>query len=95
MDNEKLTAKILEIWGLVSEIKTDTKCLPQLKKELQSIGIEVHDNTQCRMDVEEKMPDIVKNTAFRNNSVKVIFISITAAISGISALILSLIGLKK
>ena len=95
MDNEKLTAKILEIWGLVSEIKTDTKCLPQLKKELQSIGIEVHDNTQCREAVEEKFPDIVRNTQFRKNSIKIMWISGGAVVTSIIAFVFSLLGLKK
>ena len=95
MNNEKLTEEFMKMVASIARVEGYTSCIPKLKTDCDVMFMHVHDNTQCRKIMEPLVKDINENTKFRKNSVKVIWISITAAASGISALILSLIGLKQ
>ena len=95
MTNQELTNKIMDMVKSLATIEANTSCIPKMKEDFQVICIEVHDNTQHRQLMKTKLPEIEDNTKFRKNSLKVIWISICAAITGVSGLIFSLIGLKK
>ena len=95
MDNEKLTTELISLGKQLVRIEENTSCLPQFKIDFQKMCIEVHDNTQCREAVEEKFPDIVRNTQFRKNSIKIMWVSGGAVVTSIIAFVFSLLGLKK
>ena len=90
MDNEKLTTELIKLGKQLVEIKGDTKCLPQFKIDFQKMCIEVHDNTQHRQIMEEKIPDIDKNISFRKNYVKMLWLSGGAVVTSVIAFIFSL-----
>ena len=92
MDNAELTKIIIEQGKQLTAIEAHTKFLPEFQNNCYARGIQVHDNTQHRIIMEKKIPDIDDNTKFRKNYVKVLWISGGAALTSIVALIFAMIG---
>jgi len=90
MDNEKLTTELISLGKQLVRIEENTSCLPQFKIDFQKMCIEVHDNTQHRQIMEEKIPDIDKNISFRKNYVKMLWLSGGAVVTSVIAFIFSL-----
>jgi len=90
MDNEKLTTELIKLGKQLVRIEENTSCLPQFKIDFQKMCIEVHDNTQHRQIMEEKIPDIDKNISFRKNYVKMLWLSGGAVVTSVIAFIFSL-----
>jgi len=95
MNNEKLTEEFMKMVASIARVEGYTSCIPKLKEDCDAMFMHVHDNTQCRKIIDPLIKDINDNTTFRKNSVKVIWISIAAAVSGVSGLIISLVRLKR
>ena len=93
MTNEQLTDRIITMVESIAVIKTNTEGLPSIKLGIEKLCLEVHDNTQHRIEMKGRIPDIDSNTKFRKNSVKVIWMACGACVTSVCALIFALIGL--